>query len=653
MPRLKRNRIISILLASVIGLLTLLPLGGCSDYRDDSKQVMEKLDIAAQLTDNGDMTVKETWKVNLQARNKDYRNLYRTFPIDPEKADDITDLKVYDENNKVNYDFVGDIDPEFSDTAKDNTCYIHKTYGEVELGWFMPAIEEGVRTFTFSYTVKNIVAVHNDRAELYNFFIPKKFSLPVTDMSCTIQFPAGGDQKELRTWLHSTANGSIKIDSANQVSFTAKEIPAQTSVEVRLLMPPQLFSASEKQDSKNVLNDIVAQENKWAEDYRAEQLRRYFIGIADVVFAASFLIAALILFVLAKKKNERYSVDAPEYTREIPPGNSPGGIANLFYFYHGGITKNVEGKVFSATLLSLARKGYIRFDGAGNEELAISVIGNTKNIPLEESEQDFFNMISTVADHFGGSFTMKQFKRYAETGYKYIDNNINSFLSRTKREIARRGYYQNKSGFLSALSAIGILAIVLAVAAFLLSSQLRTLLVYTPISLILCGVILLIAGSAKPRLSKTGEYDYMVWHGLSKYMSEFSRLNEYGVPQLELWEEYLVYATMMGISKKVCDQLKVVYPQLNDEGYVDTYFGNSYMYYMFGHPMGLGGFHSMGSDFGTTLASTISDISSAATRLAHPPADNNSGGFGGGGFGGGSFGGGGGGFGGGGGGGVR
>ncbi len=652
MPKKNRNRIVSILLAAVIALLTLMPLSGCSDYKDDSKQIMEKLDIAAQLTDSGDMTVQETWRVNLQNRNKNYRNLYRTFPINKDKVDDITDLKVYDEDNKVNYNFVGDIDPEFSDAAGDNTCYIHKTYDELELGWFMPAIEEGIRTFTFSYTVKNIVAVHNDRAELYNFFIPTKFSLPITDMSCTIQFPSGGDQKDIRTWLHSTANGNIKIDSANQVSFTVKEIPVQTSVEVRLLMSPQLFSASEKRDSKDVLNDIVAQENKWAEDYRAEQLRRYLIGIADAVFAGIFLIAALLLFILAKKKNKRYSVEAPEYTREIPPGNSPGGIANLFYFYHGGVTKSVEGKVFSATLLSLARKGYIRFDGTGNEELAISVLGNTKNIPLEESEQHFFNLVSTVADHFGGSFTMKQFKRYAETGYKYIDNNINSFLSSAKREIANRGYYQNKSGFLSALSGIGILAIVLAVGAFFLSSNLKTLLVYTPMSLILSGVVLLIAGNAKPRLSKAGEYDYLVWHGLSKYMSEFSRLNEYGVPQLELWEEYLVYATMMGISKKVCDQLKVAYPELNDEGYVDTYLGNSYMYYMFGHRMGFGGFHSMGSDFGTTLASTVSDISAAATRLAHPPADNN-GGFGGGGFGGGSFGGGGGGFGGGGGGGVR
>jgi hypothetical protein len=98
----------------------------------------------------------------------------------------------------------------------------------------------------------------------------------------------------------------------------------------------------------------------------------------------------------------------------------------------------------------------------------------------------------------------------------------------------------------------------------------------------------------------------------------------------------------------------MVYPQLNDSIYLDTGFGESYLHYMFLGHMGAGNFGGWGNDFGSTLASTISDVSTAATRLAHPPLQGGDGSFtGGGGFGGGSFGGGGGGFGGGGGGGVR
>jgi uncharacterized membrane protein len=640
-------------LAVLVGLITLLPLSGCSDYIDDAKQVMEKLNIAAQLTDNGDMKVKETWKVNLENRDKGYRNLYRDFIMDTEKADAITDLTVYDEDSKIQYQYVGDIDPLDSASAPDNSCYIHETGSQTEIGWFMPEIEEGVRTFTVSYTIKNLIAVHSDTAVLYNMFVPNDFGLPITELSGTIQLPAGGDKSAVHAWLHATVASNLTVDSANQVSFTAKEIPAKTMVEVRLCMPPQLFSASTKKDTQTVLPAIEAQELQWAKDYQAEQYRQYVLGILDAGAAVILVIIGIIVLLMVKHKNRRHMIDVPEYTREIPQGNSPGGVANLFYFYSGGITKSVEGKIFSATLLSLAHKGYLQFSGSDEKNFTITMTGNTKNMPLTESEQIFFNLISTVASHFDGSFTMKQFKKYAQTGYEYIDSNINSFLSSAKREIALRGYYETRPMYLTVLKSLGILGIFLAFLLFSVSSSMNSTLVYLPLSMVITGILLMIAGSVKQTLSEKGEYDYGVWHGLKKYMLEFSRMDEYGVPQLELWEEYLVYATMMGISQKVCDQLKLVYPQLNDSTYLDTNFGGSYLYFMLGSRMGFGGFGNVGADFGSMLSSTISDISGAATRLAHPPAQNSGGGgFGGGGFGGGGFGGGGGGFGGG-GGGVR
>ena len=656
MRRLFRTFTTRMAAAVLVVLLALLPLTGCSAtlYKGNAKQIMEKLNIAAQLTENGDMKVKETWKVDLKDRNKAYRNLYRTFPVDIKGADGITGLAVYDEDSKTQYQYIGDVDPESSFPFSDNTCYQHGTSTQTEIGWFMPAIDEGVRTFTVSYTVKNIIAVHQDTAVLYNFFLPKNFSMPTSELTCTIQFPSGGDKTAVRAWLHSTAKGSLTIDSANQISFTAQEIPAKTSVEVRLCMPEQLFSASSKKDTQTVLPQIIQEEQNWYDAYVAEQRRQYLLGILDAASAGLLLIVGIIILIIIKRKNKRHFVEVPEYTREIPPGNSPGGIANLFYFYSGGVTPKVEGRIFSATLLSLARKGYVKFSGSGEDNFTITMTGNTKNMTLTESEQIFLNMITTVATHFDGSFTMKQFKKYAETSCKYIDSNINSFLASTKREITQRGYYETRPIYLTVMKGLGLAGIFLAFATFSLSSSIKSTMVYLPFSMIITGILLIVAGSAKQKLSKKGEYDYGIWHGLKKYMLEFSRMEEYGVPQLELWEEFLVYATMMDISKKVCEQLKMVYPQLNDETYLSTNWGGTYMYYMFGSRMGMGGFGYGGTDFGASLSSTISDISSAATRLANPPPTNNGGGgFGGGGFGGGSFGGGGGGFGGGGGGGVR
>ena len=67
--------------------------------------------------------------------------------------------------------------------------------------------------------------------------------------------------------------------------------------------------------------------------------------------------------------------------------------------------------------------------------------------------------------------------------------------------------------------------------------------------------------------------------GLKRYMSEFSLMKEKEVPELVLWEKYLVYATVFGISEKVLKQLKVVYPQMLDENYMNSN-GYTYLYLM-------------------------------------------------------------------------
>ncbi len=636
-----------------------ISLSGCSNYAGDSKQIMDHMDIASTAEPNGDLKVTETWKVTLQDRGKPYSNLYRTFPVDSSKVDDITDVAVYDQDQKQKYVFAGDIDPEDDFVATGvmaGKCYLHRSGDTVELGWFMPKLASGTRTFAVSYTLKNIIQVNRDTAVLYNFFLPQNFSLPITSLTGSVQFPKGGSKSAIRAWLHTTVNSGLTVDSANSIRFSANDIPAGTSAEVRLCMPPQLFPESTKVSDQSVLPGIVKEEQKWADDYAAAQHFRFVLGIIDAVGALLIFAAAIVALVVSRRKYRRHAVEIPEYTREIPPGNSPAGIAHLFYFY-GGIGEKEKNRMFSATLLSLAHKGYVSFSGKENE-LAVAILGDTKHMELTGSEQAFYRMISTVGEASGNSFTMKEFKRYAEKHYSYIDRTMEDFLGEAERETAGRGYVESRPLFLGALKAGGVAALILAVAVLAITGSLGVLMVYIPLAFLIGGVILIIAGSAKMHLSEQGEREFGVWQGLKHYMLDFSRMKEYGVPELSLWEEYLVYATMMGISKEVCKQLRLVYPELSrPEGLGDVYIG-SYLPFMFGPHFYGGGFGSPNVDFGAALGSAIGNIGDAATRLAHPPSDGGSGfggsgGFGGGGFGGGGFGGGGGGFGGGGGGGVR
>lgn len=115
-------------------------------------------------------------------------------------------------------------------------------------------------------------------------------------------------------------------------------------------------------------------------------------------------------------------------------------------------------------------------------------------------------------------------------------------------------------------------------------------------------------------------------------MEEFSLIKDREVPELALWEKYLVYATVFGSADKVLKQLKVVYPNLED-------FNN-------GHYLGLMYTNGFNNTFINSLEHGVNSAyaGGVSAKASYDYSNSSSGGgFGGGFSGGGGFGGGGGG----------
>ena len=156
------HRLFSILLTIAMASTALFFLGGWSSgYQPDSKQLMKSIDFHAAVSENGNVRVTEVWNVSLGSRDKPYRNFYRTFKTGDVQAGAISDLSVYDADLGTSYTFAGDIDPEsISDDSLARQCYIHKMSDGTEIGWFMPGIRKGTRTFRVSYTIQQLVVDH-------------------------------------------------------------------------------------------------------------------------------------------------------------------------------------------------------------------------------------------------------------------------------------------------------------------------------------------------------------------------------------------------------------------------------------------------------------------------------------------------------------
>jgi uncharacterized membrane protein YgcG len=154
--------------------------------------------------------------------------------------------------------------------------------------------------------------------------------------------------------------------------------------------------------------------------------------------------------------------------------------------------------------------------------------------------------------------------------------------------------------------------------------------------------------------------------GLRNYLLDFSNFKDRGVPDLTLWDRYLVYATAFGISEKVAKQLALSAPQIQDPQWLYSNYTIypllfvSYHRWAWDLPNGSGGsstsFGPFNSNFGANsgignlgnqLQSNIHSIQSTVTHALNVPSDSSGSGSSGGSFSGGGFGGSGGGFGGG------
>ena len=96
---------------------------------------------------------------------------------------------------------------------------------------------------------------------------------------------------------------------------------------------------------------------------------------------------------------------------------------------------------------------------------------------------------------------------------------------------------------------------------------------------ILLVVDIVLENKAKKKISvytQKGIDEQDKWIALKRYMQDFSLLKEKEVPDLVLWEKFLVYATAFGISEKVIKQLKIVYPEYNNLDY--SVYPNMYIF---------------------------------------------------------------------------
>ena len=623
------------ILTGFIITITLILLNSTSS---EASLHLKNLDFTAQINEDGSMDVVETWDVNVSDTN----TLYKTFKIDKTKYSGISNVFVQDITSGTNKNF-----------KKSDIWQYHLDKGhyfgginnshEYEIAWGVSISSSSRKQYLIKYTVEDVIKKYNDCAELYWQFVGSEFEISADSITGIIKLPNKvSDKDELKVWGHTEyLNGEIYVTDLDIVEFNVNKYKSGNFVEVRIAMPTYVMSKLENTSNINKIDSIIEQETKWANEANARRDRRN--KNFKLLILATILVNTSIGIMFSKKikKNKQFLEKNPnilpeqqlEYYRELPDKEET--PLEAVFILKTGYKQSCLPNVFSATILNFALKGYIRIEQEGK---TIKILLNKiKTDELMGDEKKVLEILRAASNN--NELTMAELEKYIKNYPSKLMNLNSTFEKVSKTQASEKGKFDtnrfNKQ-IVYAEKNVGyifLLIIIITASIFTIGYAYKNvqsmLITCTIISLAFFIVVTIINLILNIKITTSfngftqkGINEQEQWKAFKKYMEDFSYLNEKEVPQLVLWEKYLVFATAFGIADKVLKQLKVKYPELNDP---DTI-----------HSMIL--FNSMYSSngFNTGFINSISSSTSRMYSSTYSSGSGGGGGFsGGGGFGGG------------------
>ena len=547
---------------------------------------LRNLKYNVKLNSDGSANVTETWGIAIEDTN----TLFKTFEIDKTKYSGITNVSLVETTDVTSKPFT-QIYQEKYHVNKNCFYALTNSKGQFEIAWGVHEDDDYARrTFEINYTIIDAIKNYADCSEFYWQFISTESAIPARKVTGVITLPTNVlVDDEFRVWAHGPLNGNIKKTTNNTVIFEVENLSSRTMLEARVVTPTYVFSSNKNVSSQSKLNNILSQEQTWADEANQKReaiaRRQKMMKIATVIFFIATNIGGIILAIVLIKKIKKYRKQLEEapnikptmpskYYRDIPNEKAtPADAAFLYYFKTSTFSMHIP-EVISATMLDLCMKKYLSFEVLSNKKNEIKVI-LTPNMDVSALQRDeiiIYQMLEKVSSN--REFTMKEFEKYCKNHSSSFIKQYNSIEPNVKNEVEFQGNYDKKliTQYNNWLSK-GIGFVFLSIISFVF-------MIVNIIPAIICAVYCFRIAGRYNTLTQKGVDEKEAWIGLKNYMEDFSMMKEKEVPELALWEKYLVYATAFGIADKVLKQLKVVYPQITDMDYMNSH-GYSYLYWMY------------------------------------------------------------------------
>jgi len=621
-------------------------IAGAADY-DITDFIVE-----SQILDNGDMEVKELIVLDGSFNGYERDILYANDVL--ASGDSFANNRLYNATNITNMiikaKYVDDVSFDTFNELFDTFSNVNYANNGDKAKYISSNLVNGYRyrmyyksdnervAFYLNYIIKDAVVYHNDVAELYWTFVPNGFEDNIKNIKIKVLLPNFDNTDNFRIWAHGNLSGEIKKLDNKTIYAEIDSVFSGESVDIRTTFDKSLITniVGVKRSFTNALEGIIEVETERAEvanNLRKELKAKYdFVKFGTItLYVAIVILGIFIYFKYGKSpKSGYYSKYNREFINEY-------NVEVIDYLMNKKITPNA----MSASIMNLIYKKNIKAEEIIEESKKkkdyLFTLENTDNI--NESEAILIEFLfdkvgkGKLNTEYKKTFTTRDLKNYAN-GTHTCNKFITSY-TKWKNNVLNLGKEEKfyETNFVPKFIGISILIISFLLFVYAMNYGVDFIPTYF---LVIVTILFFIYSLTIDKKTIRGSEHYDKWKAFKNFLDDFGSFELKELPEIILWERYLVYAIIFGLAENLQKSMNVKIKELETSNLEYDYYP-SFFYINLGSTINSSVNNAINNAYSRQAANYANSHSSSSSGSGFGGGFSSGGGFGGGGGGGRGF----------------
>lgn len=490
----------------------------CAAFAYNSE--IRDIDINVCLYPDGSAVVRECWDVTAAGITEWYLVKNNLGDIE------ISDFTVYSDGRELYNEGSWDVDR--SREQKAGKCGIVRKSGGVELCWGCG--EYGPHRYEARYTMSNVVKSLDDYDYLHMQFISPGLSQTPGHVKVTVEAKGtalSSDNSRMWGFGYADYKGLTGYFDGKAVFEASEEISFYNSVISLMRFDKGIFTPTSIRSGnfQSILDSALEGADFGSDD--GGQKQSFFSWLLEILFSLFTVIIFPMLLIarmasagntrkVSRFEKKRILGKWPrevEWSRDIP---FDGDLDASYYTLESLGEVQKDNSLASALILRMVYKGFLNVGRDARDNIEISFNDSKDRSTLSTSAHLLYDMMKEAA---GSDMILQhnEFKKWANSH----KNSIRIWANDSKTNAV-----QTLTGNRWKLGS---------------------------------------------RWTEAGKAKACETYGFKKFLSEFTNMEDKTSIEVNMWQEYMVYAALFGIADKVARELKEINPQVFDQVFVYDY----------------------------------------------------------------------------------